>query len=112
METGLWRMQTTFRLLSLWTTPRFARCSQKRKIWRSVSAWVQPFPSSLLSGLFVPHLCPWFRAGLTELPHTFQVGSVLFTVAEKWPFGMAVYFCFVTFTTVGYGTATPSFPLR
>ncbi|TEB29894.1 voltage-gated potassium channel [Coprinellus micaceus] len=38
------------------------------------------------------------------------VGSVLFTVAEKWPFGMAVYFCFVTFTTVGYGDLSPRTP--
>ncbi|VDB92444.1 unnamed protein product [Peniophora sp. CBMAI 1063] len=36
-----------------------------------------------------------------------MVGSLIFWHVEGWPYGDAMYFCFVTFTTVGYGDVTP-----
>ncbi|EDR12585.1 tandem pore domain K+ channel [Laccaria bicolor S238N-H82] len=38
------------------------------------------------------------------------VGSAIFMKTEGWRFGTAVYFCFVAFTTVGYGDLSPSTP--
>jgi len=39
-----------------------------------------------------------------------MVGSVVFMATEKWEFGRAVYFCFIAFTTVGYGDYSPETP--
>jgi len=36
------------------------------------------------------------------------IGSVIFAHAEGWPFATALYFCFVTISTVGYGDYTPT----
>jgi len=39
-----------------------------------------------------------------------MVGSVVFMTTENWDFGRAVYFCFIAFTTVGYGDYSPQTP--
>jgi len=39
-----------------------------------------------------------------------MVGSVVFMATEQWDFGRAVYFCFIAFTTVGYGDYSPKTP--
>ncbi|GLB39132.1 putative ion channel [Lyophyllum shimeji] len=39
-----------------------------------------------------------------------MVGSAIFMATEKWKFGTAVYFCFMAFTTIGYGDVTPETP--
>jgi len=39
-----------------------------------------------------------------------MVGSVIFMTTEKWDFGTAAYFCFIAFTTVGYGDYSPKTP--
>ncbi|KZV76571.1 hypothetical protein PENSPDRAFT_747462 [Peniophora sp. CONT] len=36
-----------------------------------------------------------------------MTGSLIFWHVEGWTYGNAMYFCFVTFTTVGYGDVTP-----
>ncbi|RXW16837.1 hypothetical protein EST38_g9025 [Candolleomyces aberdarensis] len=36
-----------------------------------------------------------------------MVGSSIFSRTEGWSFGIAVWFCFTTFTTVGYGDFSP-----
>ncbi|KDR68339.1 hypothetical protein GALMADRAFT_256966 [Galerina marginata CBS 339.88] len=55
-----------------------------------------------------------FRARLTVALTLFIVfwmaGSAVFMQTEKWTFGSAVYFCFVSFTTVGYGDFAPKTP--
>ncbi|KDQ56001.1 hypothetical protein JAAARDRAFT_208252 [Jaapia argillacea MUCL 33604] len=38
------------------------------------------------------------------------IGSVVFMTTEGWPFGIAVYFCFISFVTLGYGDYTPTTP--
>ncbi|KAG6868644.1 hypothetical protein C0993_012688 [Termitomyces sp. T159_Od127] len=38
------------------------------------------------------------------------VGSLIFRTTEKWTFGQAMYFCFISFTTIGYGDLTPVTP--
>ncbi|TFK20395.1 voltage-gated potassium channel [Coprinopsis marcescibilis] len=38
------------------------------------------------------------------------VGSAVFMATEGWSFGISAYFCFITFTTVGYGDLTPHSP--
>ncbi|KAJ7484324.1 hypothetical protein FB451DRAFT_81760 [Mycena latifolia] len=38
------------------------------------------------------------------------IGSVIFMKTEGWPFGVSVYFCFIAFTTVGYGDYSPQTP--
>ena len=35
------------------------------------------------------------------------IGSVAFTYAEEWPVGTAIYFCFVTLSTIGFGDFVP-----
>ncbi|KAJ3490752.1 hypothetical protein NLJ89_g11408 [Agrocybe chaxingu] len=39
-----------------------------------------------------------------------MVGSAIFAKTERWSFGSAVYFCFISFTTVGYGDLYPRTP--
>jgi len=39
-----------------------------------------------------------------------MAGSVIFMTTEKWDFGTAAYFCFIAFTTVGYGDYSPKTP--
>ncbi|KAG6880008.1 hypothetical protein C0992_008215 [Termitomyces sp. T32_za158] len=39
-----------------------------------------------------------------------MVGSAIFRTTEKWTFGQAMYFCFISFTTIGYGDLTPVTP--
>ncbi|PPQ88573.1 hypothetical protein CVT25_009953 [Psilocybe cyanescens] len=55
-----------------------------------------------------------FRARLTVALTLFMVfwmaGSAIFMHTENWAFGSAVYFCFVSFTTVGYGDFAPKTP--
>ncbi|EJD43365.1 voltage-gated potassium channel [Auricularia subglabra TFB-10046 SS5] len=42
---------------------------------------------------------------------TFWVlGAVIFWKAEGWGFGIALYFCFITFSTLGYGDYSPKTP--
>jgi hypothetical protein len=35
------------------------------------------------------------------------IGSVIFSHTESWTFGQAMYFCFIAFTTIGYGDFAP-----
>ncbi|KAJ7636869.1 hypothetical protein FB45DRAFT_907554 [Roridomyces roridus] len=37
-------------------------------------------------------------------------GSVIFMQTEKWEFGRSFYFCFIAFTTIGYGDSSPQTP--
>ncbi|KAI0074973.1 voltage-gated potassium channel [Panus rudis PR-1116 ss-1] len=38
------------------------------------------------------------------------LGSGIFTITEGWSYGSAMYFCFMTFTTTGYGDFSPITP--
>lgn len=38
------------------------------------------------------------------------VGSAIFSLTEGWPYGLSVYFCFIAFTTIGYGDPAPRTP--
>ncbi|KAJ6572157.1 hypothetical protein B0H19DRAFT_1132741 [Mycena capillaripes] len=38
------------------------------------------------------------------------VGSVIFMRTEGWSFGVSLYFCFIAFTTIGYGDYSPQTP--
>ncbi|KAF9259111.1 voltage-gated potassium channel [Marasmius fiardii PR-910] len=38
------------------------------------------------------------------------VGSGIFSATEGWSFGVAMYFCFISFTTIGYGDFSPKTP--
>ncbi|EMD34661.1 hypothetical protein CERSUDRAFT_116841 [Gelatoporia subvermispora B] len=38
------------------------------------------------------------------------VGSAIFSATESWSYGIAMYFCFVAFTTLGYGDYSPQTP--
>ncbi|KAF5318422.1 hypothetical protein D9619_010924 [Psilocybe cf. subviscida] len=55
-----------------------------------------------------------FRARLAVALGLFIVfwtaGSAIFMKTEGWTFGSSVYFCFVSFTTVGYGDLAPRTP--
>ena len=35
------------------------------------------------------------------------LGSIFFSVTEDWTVGAALYFCFVSLTTIGYGDLVP-----
>ncbi|KAA1478158.1 voltage-gated potassium channel [Dentipellis sp. KUC8613] len=35
------------------------------------------------------------------------IGAVIFSHTENWSYGSALYFCFITFTTIGYGDLAP-----
>ncbi|KAI9507850.1 voltage-gated potassium channel [Russula earlei] len=35
------------------------------------------------------------------------IGSVIFSKTENWGYGSAMYFCFIAFTTIGYGDLAP-----
>jgi len=35
------------------------------------------------------------------------LGSLVFHTTEKWSYGTAMYFCFISWTTIGYGDLTP-----
>ncbi|KAJ7154605.1 hypothetical protein C8R46DRAFT_1117876 [Mycena filopes] len=39
-----------------------------------------------------------------------MVGSVIFMKTEQWSFGVSLYFCFIAFTTIGYGDYSPQTP--
>ncbi|KAL0579653.1 Potassium channel [Marasmius crinis-equi] len=39
-----------------------------------------------------------------------MVGSGVFSATEGWSFGVAMYFCFISFTTIGYGDYSPKTP--
>ncbi|KAJ7596567.1 hypothetical protein C8J56DRAFT_850011 [Mycena floridula] len=39
-----------------------------------------------------------------------MIGSVVFMKTEDWSFGIAMYFCFIAFTTIGYGDFSPKSP--
>ncbi|KAI0056615.1 voltage-gated potassium channel [Artomyces pyxidatus] len=39
------------------------------------------------------------------------IGSVIFSQTENWSYGTAMYFCFITFTTIGYGDLAPVTPI-
>ncbi|KAI3612980.1 tandem pore domain k+ channel [Moniliophthora roreri] len=39
-----------------------------------------------------------------------MIGSGIFTATEGWTFGQAMYFCFISFTTIGYGDFSPKTP--
>ncbi|KAG5645495.1 hypothetical protein DXG03_005904 [Asterophora parasitica] len=51
-----------------------------------------------LSAVCVAFLLFWF------------VGAGIFCATEKWSYGTALYFCFIAFTTIGYGDITPKTP--
>ncbi|KAG1751002.1 hypothetical protein EDD22DRAFT_850754 [Suillus occidentalis] len=38
------------------------------------------------------------------------VGSAIFSLTEGWSYGLSIYFCFVSFTTIGYGDPAPRTP--
>ncbi|KAG2132703.1 uncharacterized protein EDB93DRAFT_1255121 [Suillus bovinus] len=38
------------------------------------------------------------------------VGSAIFSLTEGWSYGLSIYFCFVAFTTIGYGDPAPRTP--
>ncbi|KAG9032509.1 hypothetical protein FRB95_001416 [Tulasnella sp. JGI-2019a] len=38
------------------------------------------------------------------------VGAGIFVAAEKWPYGRSLYFCWMAFSTLGYGEVTPVTP--
>ncbi|KAG1859517.1 hypothetical protein DFJ58DRAFT_780054 [Suillus subalutaceus] len=38
------------------------------------------------------------------------VGSAIFSLTEGWSYGSSIYFCFIAFTTVGYGDPAPRTP--
>ncbi|KAJ7676477.1 hypothetical protein B0H17DRAFT_1080152 [Mycena rosella] len=38
------------------------------------------------------------------------IGSVIFMQTEGWSFGVSLYFCFIAFTTIGYGDYSPQTP--
>ncbi|KAJ6600011.1 hypothetical protein DFH09DRAFT_628154 [Mycena vulgaris] len=38
------------------------------------------------------------------------IGSVIFMKTEGWSFGISLYFCFIAFTTIGYGDYSPETP--
>ncbi|KAI0000703.1 hypothetical protein BJV74DRAFT_882769 [Russula compacta] len=39
------------------------------------------------------------------------IGSLIFSNTEGWGYGAAMYFCFIAFTTIGYGDLAPETPL-
>ncbi|KAK1219250.1 Potassium channel [Marasmius sp. AFHP31] len=39
-----------------------------------------------------------------------MVGSGVFMATEGWSFGVSMYFCFISFTTIGYGDFSPKTP--
>ncbi|KAH9959409.1 hypothetical protein BC827DRAFT_501236 [Russula dissimulans] len=39
------------------------------------------------------------------------VGSAIFSKTEGWGYGSAMYFCFIAFTTIGYGDLAPETPI-
>ncbi|KIJ29275.1 hypothetical protein M422DRAFT_71237 [Sphaerobolus stellatus SS14] len=38
------------------------------------------------------------------------IGAGIFTATEKWSYGIALYFCFIAFTSIGYGDYSPATP--
>ncbi|KZP17478.1 voltage-gated potassium channel [Athelia psychrophila] len=38
------------------------------------------------------------------------IGSAIFSATEKWSYGTSMYFCFVAFSTIGYGDYSPQTP--
>jgi voltage-gated potassium channel Kch len=38
------------------------------------------------------------------------VGAAIFSLTEGWPYGLSIYFCFIAFTTIGYGDPSPRTP--
>ncbi|OJA20014.1 hypothetical protein AZE42_05864 [Rhizopogon vesiculosus] len=38
------------------------------------------------------------------------VGAVIFSKTEGWSYGTSIYFCYVAFTTIGYGDLSPTTP--
>lgn len=38
------------------------------------------------------------------------VGSAIFSLTEGWSYGSSIYFCFIAFTTIGYGDPAPRTP--
>lgn len=55
----------------------------------------------------------YFKLGLSwALFFTFwTIGSLIFSHTESWSYGEAMYFCFIAFTTIGYGDLAPETPL-
>ncbi|KAH9032715.1 hypothetical protein EDB84DRAFT_1270536 [Lactarius hengduanensis] len=55
----------------------------------------------------------YFKLGLSwALFFTFwTIGSLIFSHTEGWSYGEAMYFCFIAFTTIGYGDLAPETPL-
>ncbi|KAI9444156.1 voltage-gated potassium channel [Lactarius indigo] len=51
----------------------------------------------------------YFKLGLSwALFFTFwTIGSLIFSHTEGWTYGEAMYFCFIAFTTIGYGDLAP-----
>ncbi|TFY80973.1 hypothetical protein EWM64_g3038 [Hericium alpestre] len=39
------------------------------------------------------------------------IGAVIFSNTENWTYASALYFCFITFTTIGYGDLAPETPI-